>query len=58
MSRRARAVAGVLILAISVVLLILGYMPLEHVRRSKLISPSDLQLPTPISLHFTPTFVS
>jgi len=58
MTRRARIVIGVLIFGLSIALLILGFMPMDRVRRSQPISPSDLQLPTPASLHFTPVFDS
>lgn len=58
MTRRARIVVGVFVFAISVALLILGFMPLERIRRSQPVSPSDLQLPTPASLNFMPTFVT
>jgi hypothetical protein len=58
MSRRARILLGLLILLLSVALLILGFQPLERVRRVQPISPSDLQLPTPSSIQFEPLPVS
>jgi len=57
-TRRARIVVGVLVFVMSLALLILGFMPFERIRRSQPVSPSNLQLPTPASLHFTPIVVS
>lgn len=58
MTRRSRIIVGVLVFVLSLAILILGFMPLERIRRSQPISPSDLKLPTPTSLHFTPIVVS
>jgi hypothetical protein len=55
MIRRARIIAGVLILVVSCVLLIWGFMPLERVRRVQTIDPSSLQIPTSTSLQTQPT---
>lgn len=58
MSRRLRILVGILILALSLTLLIWGFMPLDRVTRTQPVSPSDLQLPTPISLQIPPILVS
>jgi hypothetical protein len=58
MRRRMRIILGILILALSVTLLILGYKPLGYITRTQPIAPQDLQLPTPISLLTQPIFVS
>ena len=50
MSRRLRIIVGVLILAVSISLLIWGLSPLRREIRIQNISPSEMQLPTPISL--------
>ena len=58
MTRRARIAIGAILFFISIALLLFGFLPLERVRRSQPILPSDMQLPTPASLHFTPIVVS
>ena len=58
MIRRARIILGVIIFAVSISLLIWGLMPLERETRTQPISPSDLQLPTPVSLLIHPEIVS
>ena len=49
MMRRVRIVLGVVILSVSIALLIWAYKPVKHETRTQPITPSDLQLPTPIS---------
>ena len=58
MISRIRIVLGVIIFAVSISLLIWGLMPPEREIRTQPISPSDLQLPTPISLLIDPVVVS
>ncbi len=58
MNRRLRIILGVLILALSIALLVWGFMPLDRITRTQPILPSDLQLPTPISLQIPPILVS
>jgi len=58
MTRRIRIILGVIIFTISIALLIWAYRPLEHDTRTQPISPSDLQLPTPVSLLINPVVVS
>lgn len=58
MNRKQRILLGLLILALSLALLIWGFMPLERVTRTQPISPADMQLPTPSSLLTPPTAVS
>jgi hypothetical protein len=55
MIRRARVIAGVLILVVSCALLIWGFMPLERVRRVQTIDPASLQIPTSTPLQTQPT---
>jgi hypothetical protein len=54
MNRRLRIILGVLILVLSIALLIWGFMPLDRITRTQPIVPSDLQLPTPVSLQIQP----
>ncbi|HSO12770.1 MAG TPA: hypothetical protein VLT51_10375 [Anaerolineales bacterium] len=58
MNRRIRIIFGILILAVSVTLLIWGFKPLDRITRTQPISPSDLQLPTPISFLVQPMIVT
>jgi len=58
MTKRIRVILGVLILAVSIALLIWAYRPLGRETLINPISPSDLQLPTPITLHIDPVPVS
>jgi len=58
MNRRLRILVGVLILALSITLLVWGFMPLDRITRTQPILPSDLQLPTPTSLQIPPILVS
>ncbi|MCK7480703.1 MAG: hypothetical protein HGA79_01635 [Anaerolineales bacterium] len=58
MNRRLRIILGVLILALSIALLVWGFMPLDRITRTQPILPSDLQLPTPTSLQIPPILVS
>ena len=58
MKRRIRIILGIIILVISISMLIWGLMPPERETRTQPISPSDLQLPTPISLLINPVIVS
>jgi hypothetical protein len=54
MRRPVRVVLGLLILIVSIALLIWGLLPARHEIRSQPISPTDLQLPTPVSFHLQP----
>ena len=47
--RRVRIVLGIIILIFSILLLLWGFLPARHEVRSQPISPTELQLPTPIS---------
>lgn len=58
MKKQARTIIGILILALSVVLLVWGFMPFDRITRIQPISPSDLQLPTPTSLRIQPATMS
>ena len=53
MTRRIRITLGLIILVASLSLLIWGLLPPEREIRTQPIAPSDLQLPTPISLLIT-----
>lgn len=57
MSRRLRIIVGALILAISIALLIWGFVPMRRETRIQNISPSEMQLPTPTSLRSDPWLV-
>ncbi len=54
MTRRARIILGILLLGVSLALLIWSFRPLGRETRTQPISPSDLQLPTPVSLLIYP----
>ena len=58
MSRRVRIILGVVILAVSIVLLVWSFRPLDREVLTQPISPLDMQLPTPTSLLIPPGFVS
>lgn len=58
MNRRLRILVGILILALSITLLVWGFMPLDRVTRTQPVSPSDMQVPTPTSLQIPPILVS
>ncbi|HEX9334011.1 MAG TPA: hypothetical protein VF896_19115 [Anaerolineales bacterium] len=47
--RRVRIVFGIIILILSIVLLIWGFLPARREIRTQPISPTELQLPTPAS---------
>ena len=50
MKRRVRIILGIVILSISIILLIWSSRPLDHEIRTQPLDPTELQLPTPISL--------
>jgi hypothetical protein len=50
--RRVRIVLGMIILIFSIILLLWGFLPARHEVRSQPISPTELQLPTPVSFRF------
>jgi len=50
MNKRFRLFLAVLILAISILLLIWGYLPNPRETRIQPIPPAEMQLPTPVSL--------
>jgi len=54
MNRRVRIILGLTILAVSVALLIWGFKPLDRKILIHPISPSDMELPTPVSLLLQP----
>jgi hypothetical protein len=58
MSRKLRIALGVLLLAISISLLIWGFLPARRETRIQPIPPAELQLPTPASFDFQPLFLS
>jgi hypothetical protein len=51
-------VLGLLILAISISLLIWGFLPARRETRIQPIPPAELQLPTPVSFFSQPIFVA
>lgn len=50
MTRRIRIILGIVMLSISIILLIWSFSPLDRERRTQPLDPTELQLPTPISL--------
>jgi hypothetical protein len=56
MSRRVRIILGLLILALSISLLIWGFLPARRETRVQPIPPAELQLPTPITLQYQQVF--
>jgi len=52
MKKRLRLFLAIIVLAISVSLLVWGYVPNKHEMLIQPISPGEMQLPTPSSLHF------
>ncbi|GAB1471107.1 hypothetical protein MASR2M66_19850 [Chloroflexota bacterium] len=52
--KKIRPILTVLILTISIILLIWGFAPNPRETRIQTISPAEMQLPTPSSLHFDP----
>lgn len=58
MSRRVRIVLGILILAVSISLLIWGFLPARREIRIRPIPPAELQLPTPVSFLPQPLIVT
>jgi hypothetical protein len=47
--KRMRVVLGMIVLILSIVLLIWGFLPARREIRTQPISPTELQLPTPAS---------
>jgi hypothetical protein len=47
--KRARIVLGITILILSMALLVWGFLPARRETRTQPISPTELQLPTPVS---------
>jgi hypothetical protein len=58
MSRRVRIILGLLILAISLSLLLWGFLPARRETRLQPIPPAELQLPTPVSFLPQPVIVA
>jgi len=52
--RRFRVALGIVIVIISMALLIWGFLPVRREIRTQPISPTELQLPTPLSLSIPP----
>ena len=50
--RRVRIIVGIAVLLVSIALLVWGFLPSRHEVRTQPISPTDLQLPTPVSSNF------
>ncbi len=55
--RPLRIALGIVVLILSLALLIWGLLPLRREVRIQPISPTDLQLPTPISFLMDPGFI-
>ena len=56
--RHLRIFLGIIILLVSLALLLWGFFPSRREIRTQPISPTDLQLPTPVSLLIEPELVS
>lgn len=54
--RRFRVALGIVIVILSLALLLWGFLPARREIRTQPISPTELQLPTPISLSIPPLF--
>lgn len=52
MSRKLRIILGIVILAISLFLLVWGFLPARRETRVQPIPPAELQLPTPQTFRF------
>jgi len=52
MNKKVRLFLAVLILAVSISLLLWGYLPNRHEVINRDIPPAEMQLPTPTSFHF------
>ena len=50
--RRVRTILGMIILIFSIIILLWGILPARHEIRSQPISPTELQLPTPVTFRF------
>jgi hypothetical protein len=57
MNRKTRIALGVIVFIVSIALLIWGFVPMRRETRIQNISPSEMQLPTPISLRSDPWLV-
>lgn len=55
--RPLRIALGIVVLILSLALLVWGLLPLRREVRIQPISPTDLQLPTPISFLMDPGFI-
>ncbi len=51
---KVRLVLAIVVLTISIALLVWGFAPNPRETRIQTISPTEMQLPTPSSLHFDP----
>lgn len=54
--RRVRVLLGVIIVILSIALLVWGFLPARREIRTQPISPTELQLPTPLSFYIQPLF--
>jgi len=50
--KKLRLILAIIILSASVMFLVWGFAPNPHETRIQNISPAEMQLPTPSSLHF------
>lgn len=50
--KKIQLILALIILAISIALLVWGFSPNPRTTRIQTISPTEMQLPTPSSLHF------
>ena len=52
--KQIRLVLAIIILTISIALLVWGFSPNPHETKIQMIAPTEMQLPTPSSLHLNP----
>lgn len=52
--KKLRLILTIIILTVSITLLVWGFSPNPRETRIQTISPAEMQLPTPSSLHFEP----
>ena len=52
--KKIRLVFAIVLLTVSIALMVWGFSPNQHETKIQMIAPTEMQLPTPSSLHTTP----
>ena len=52
--KKIRLVFAIILLMVSIALMVWGFSPNQHETKIQMIAPTEMQLPTPSSLHITP----